>query len=59
LALDTRTVQAYPVTSAWLTLDNRLFVEARRLAELIPRVAGLVAPVRGPTRRRGARTARR
>lgn len=31
LPLDRRSRQAYPVASAWLTLESCLFVEARRL----------------------------
>jgi hypothetical protein len=57
LSLDRRTRQAYPSADAWLTLDSRWFIEARRLEGLIALVAGLVAPVRAPTRRRRARTA--
>ena len=57
--LDRRARQSYPVDSAWLTLESRLFVEARRLGGLIPRVAVLVAPECAAPWRRWTRTARR
>jgi hypothetical protein len=59
LPLDRRSRQAYPVASAWLTLESCLFVEARRLEGPLARVAILVAPKCGAARRRCACTARR
>jgi len=54
------TVAAYASVGAWLTVESRLSVEARRLEGLLPRARGRIvaAPHPDAARWRCARTAR-